>query len=60
MHRMTIRAHSLDTLTSHASRDFDPQALGLVPIVVETSGRGEGSFDIFSRLLMERVLFMVG
>jgi len=60
MPRMTIRAQSLDTLTSHASRDFDPQALGLVPIVVETSGRGERSYDIYSRLLKERVVFMVG
>ena len=57
---MTIRAQSLDTLTSHASRDFDPQALGLVPIVVETSGRGERSYDIYSRLLKERVVFLVG
>ena len=57
---MTFRAQSLDTLTSHASRDFDPQALGLVPIVVETSGRGERSYDIYSRLLKERVVFLVG
>lgn len=57
---MTFRAQSLDTLTSQASRDFDPQALGLVPIVVETSGRGERSYDIYSRLLKERVVFLVG
>lgn len=57
---MTIRAQSLDTLTSHASRDLEPQALGLVPIVVETSGRGERSYDIYSRLLKERVVFLVG
>ncbi|MDB4522301.1 MAG: ATP-dependent Clp endopeptidase proteolytic subunit ClpP [Gammaproteobacteria bacterium] len=38
----------------------DPQALGLVPMVIETTGRGERAFDIYSRLLKERVIFMVG
>ena len=38
----------------------DPKALGLVPIVVEQSSRGERSYDIYSRLLKERVIFMVG
>ncbi|MBK1706548.1 ATP-dependent Clp endopeptidase proteolytic subunit ClpP [Halochromatium glycolicum] len=38
----------------------DPQALGLVPVVVEQTARGERSFDIFSRLLKERVVFLVG
>ena len=33
---------------------------GLVPIVVEQSSRGERSYDIYSRLLKERVIFMVG
>lgn len=37
-----------------------PQSLGLVPIVVEQTARGERSFDIFSRLLKERVVFLVG
>ncbi|MCM3284193.1 ATP-dependent Clp protease proteolytic subunit, partial [Staphylococcus capitis] len=32
----------------------------MVPIVVETSGRGERSYDIYSRLLKERLVFMVG
>ncbi len=36
---MTFRAQLLDTLASHAPRDLEAQALGLVPIVVETSGR---------------------
>ncbi len=36
------------------------QNLGLVPMVVEQSGRGERSYDIFSRLLKERVVFLVG
>lgn len=40
---------------------FDsPQGLGLVPIVVEQSSRGERSYDIYSRLLRERVIFLVG
>ncbi|MBU6505188.1 MAG: ATP-dependent Clp endopeptidase proteolytic subunit ClpP [Betaproteobacteria bacterium] len=39
---------------------MDPQALGLVPMVVEQSGRGERAYDIFSRLLKERVVFLVG
>ena len=38
----------------------DPQALGLVPMVVEQTSRGERSFDIYSRLLKERVIFIVG
>lgn len=57
---MITRAELLDTLASNAPRDFEAQALGLVPIVVETSGRGERSYDIYSRLLKERVVFMVG
>jgi ATP-dependent Clp protease, protease subunit len=34
--------------------------LGMVPIVIETSGRGERAYDIYSRLLRERVIFLVG
>ncbi len=37
-----------------------PQNLGLVPMVVEQSGRGERAYDIYSRLLKERVIFLVG
>ena len=40
--------------------DIDPQALGLVPMVIEQTSRGERSFDIYSRLLKERVIFIVG
>ena len=40
--------------------DFDPQALGMVPMVIEQSGRGERAYDIYSRLLKERVIFLVG
>jgi len=38
----------------------ETQGLGLVPMVIEQSGRGERSFDIYSRLLKERVIFLVG
>jgi ATP-dependent Clp protease protease subunit len=41
-------------------KDWDPQNLGLIPMVVEQSGRGERSYDIYSRLLKERVIFLVG
>ena len=37
-----------------------PQGLGLVPMVIEQSGRGERAYDIYSRLLKERVVFLVG
>ena len=39
---------------------LETQALGMVPIVIEQSGRGERSYDIYSRLLRERVIFLVG
>lgn len=39
---------------------IEPQGLGLVPMVVEQSGRGERAYDIFSRLLKERIIFLVG
>jgi ATP-dependent Clp protease protease subunit len=42
------------------SRFLEPQGLGLVPMVVEQSGRGERAYDIYSRLLKERVIFLVG
>lgn len=38
----------------------EPQNIGLVPMVVETTGRGERAFDIYSRMLKERVVFLVG
>jgi ATP-dependent Clp protease protease subunit len=37
-----------------------PQSLGLIPMVIEQSGRGERAYDIYSRLLKERVVFLVG
>jgi ATP-dependent Clp protease, protease subunit len=39
---------------------LDTNDLGMVPIVIETSGRGERAYDIYSRLLRERVIFLVG
>lgn len=39
---------------------WEPQGLGFIPMVVEQSGRGERSYDIYSRLLKERVVFLVG
>ncbi len=39
---------------------IDPQGLGMVPIVIEQSGRGERAYDIYSRLLRDRVIFLVG
>ena len=45
-------------MTHHG--DLDPKALGLVPMVIEQTSRGERSFDIYSRLLKERVIFIVG
>ncbi len=37
-----------------------PQGIGLIPMVVETTGRGERAYDIYSRMLKERVVFLVG
>jgi ATP-dependent Clp protease, protease subunit len=56
---MTFRTDLLNQMTAHASA-LDTQSLGLVPMVVETSGRGERAYDIYSRLLKERVVFLVG
>ena len=42
------------------SRVNSPVGLGYIPMVVEQSGRGERAYDIYSRLLKERVIFMVG
>src|SRR5574343_589346 len=48
-------------LTPPFSRsEWEPQNLGYIPMVVEQSGRGERAYDIYSRLLKERVVFLVG
>ena len=45
---------------AHGAGMTEPQGLGLVPMVIEQSGRGERAYDIYSRLLKERVVFLVG
>jgi ATP-dependent Clp protease, protease subunit len=40
--------------------ESEPWGLGLIPMVIEQSGRGERAYDIYSRLLKERVVFLVG
>jgi ATP-dependent Clp protease, protease subunit len=51
----------MSTFKSFIDRTFEPaQALGMVPMVIEQSGRGERAYDIYSRLLKERVIFLVG
>ena len=45
---------------SWATGGMEPQGLGLIPMVIEQSGRGERAYDIYSRLLKERVVFLVG
>src|SRR5258706_9549027 len=41
-------------------RAEEPSGLGLIPMVIEQSGRGERAYDIYSRLLKERIIFLVG
>jgi ATP-dependent Clp protease protease subunit len=51
----------MDPYAGMADRQrHEPQGLGLVPMVIEQSGRGERAYDIYSRLLKERVVFLVG
>ena len=47
-------------IDTKAMNQLEPQNLGLVPMVVEQTARGERAFDIYSRLLKERVVFCVG
>ncbi|BCM24943.1 ATP-dependent Clp endopeptidase proteolytic subunit ClpP [Methyloradius palustris] len=46
--------------STESQSQWEPQGLGLVPMVIEQSGRGERAYDIYSRLLKERVIFLVG
>jgi ATP-dependent Clp protease protease subunit len=46
--------------SSNLDGALNPQALGLIPMVIETTGRGERAYDIYSRMLKERVVFLVG
>jgi ATP-dependent Clp protease protease subunit len=47
-------------MTDNSQSNFTPQGLNLVPMVVEQSSRGERAYDIYSRLLKDRVIFIVG
>ena len=49
-----------DLVNQHLGQQQAPQGLGMVPMVIEQSGRGERAYDIYSRLLKERVVFLVG
>ena len=55
-----IRNELIDQRARTQAAALETQGLGLVPMVVEQSGRGERAYDIYSRLLKERVIFMVG
>ncbi len=44
----------------YGAESLGPRALGYVPMVIEQSGRGERAYDIYSRLLKERIIFLVG
>ncbi|VVG71384.1 ATP-dependent Clp endopeptidase, proteolytic subunit ClpP [Pandoraea apista] len=58
---MITRSELLAQLASQThSSALETQGLGLVPMVVEQSGRGERAYDIYSRLLKERIIFLVG
>jgi len=46
--------------SNSSQENREPQNLGMIPMVIETSGRGERAYDIYSRLLKERVVFLVG
>jgi ATP-dependent Clp protease protease subunit len=48
------------TQFDHVSTMPEPSMLGYIPMVIEQSGRGERAYDIYSRLLKERVVFLVG
>lgn len=55
---MTFNSLVEDLVNAHLGNE--PKGLGMVPIVIEQSGRGERAYDIYSRLLRERVIFLVG
>jgi len=57
---MTFNSIVEDLVNAHLAQRQEPQGLGMVPIVIEQSGRGERAYDIYSRLLRERVVFLVG
>lgn len=54
------RAYDMTGMAPQSSDYYPAQGLGYIPMVIEQSGRGERAFDIYSRLLKERVIFLVG
>jgi|688.fasta_scaffold08791_15 ATP-dependent Clp protease protease subunit len=54
------QAYDMTGMAPAHSDNYRTTSLGLVPMVIEQSGRGERAFDIYSRLLKERVIFLVG
>ncbi|MES0327706.1 MAG: ATP-dependent Clp endopeptidase proteolytic subunit ClpP [Gammaproteobacteria bacterium] len=52
--------HKFPQFNGHTGGALETEALGLIPMVVEQTSRGERSYDIYSRLLKERVIFIVG
>jgi ATP-dependent Clp protease, protease subunit len=53
--------NTANAMTNKATgMNMETQGLGYIPMVIEQSGRGERSYDIYSRLLKERVIFLVG
>ncbi len=57
---MTYSMSRMQISSTQMSSAQEPQGLGMVPIVIEQSGRGERAYDIYSRLLRDRVVFIVG
>ena len=60
IHGHTMRKSEVDMSTVGDSSMTPMTGLGMVPMVVEQTARGERSYDIYSRLLKERIIFMVG
>ena len=57
---MSIHNMTNSIMSNVVDNMLEPQGLGLIPMVIEQSGRGERSYDIYSRLLKERVIFLIG
>ncbi|NIP18906.1 MAG: ATP-dependent Clp protease proteolytic subunit, partial [Xanthomonadales bacterium] len=55
-----MRERFKDADIQGAGEPFEPRGLNLVPMVVEQTSRGERAYDIYSRLLKDRVVFVVG
>ena len=60
MYEFQSRAYDMTGMAPAHPDEYQTQGLGMVPMVIEQSGRGERAFDIYSRLLKERVIFLVG